>query len=113
MDQERAVAPGAEAHALYERAAGVWMDAFESDWFSREVIEKHLAAGKMVAVISPEIHGRDPAAVWKTLRGLADGKAAAAATAATPSVMRRVKGDIGYPPAIGGQASCGPGAELV
>jgi glycerophosphoryl diester phosphodiesterase len=56
---------------LYDRAAGVWLDAFETDWFTRDVIEKHLAAEKKVAVISPEIHGRDPAAVWKMLRGAA------------------------------------------
>ena len=58
---------------LYELAAGVWVDGFESEWYSRELIAGHLAAGKMVAVISPEIHGRDPAAVWKMLQNVAGG----------------------------------------
>ncbi len=53
--------------ALYERVAGVWLDGLAGDWFTREVIGGHLAAGKQVAVVSPELHGREPAAVWGML----------------------------------------------
>jgi len=31
------------------------------------VLARHLAAGKQVTIVSPEIHGRDPAAVWSIL----------------------------------------------
>jgi len=53
--------------ALYDQAAGVWLDGFKSDWFSPDVLARHLAAGKQVTIVSPEIHGRDPAAVWSIL----------------------------------------------
>lgn len=48
----------------YERAHGVWLDAFYSDWITPDVVRKHLDAGKKVALVSPELHGRDHAAAW-------------------------------------------------
>jgi hypothetical protein len=56
--------------ALYDQAAGVWIDGFKGDWYSRDVIGGHLTAGKQVAVVSPEIHGRDPAAVWTVMKSV-------------------------------------------
>ena len=52
---------------LYGAAQGVWLDAFRGDWFDRPVIERHLAAGKAVCVVSPELHGREPRRVWDWL----------------------------------------------
>lgn len=52
---------------LYGAAQGVWLDAFRGDWFDRPVIERHLAAGKAVCVVSPELHGREPRPVWDWL----------------------------------------------
>ncbi|MBB4008447.1 PI-PLC domain-containing protein [Allorhizobium taibaishanense] len=49
---------------FYDKAEGVWIDAFYSDWITAEVVQKHLDAGKRVALVSPELHGRDPAAAW-------------------------------------------------
>jgi glycerophosphoryl diester phosphodiesterase len=59
------------APAFYDRAAGVWLDCFESDWISPATIERHLAAGKQVALVSPELHGRDPAPAWRAWREVA------------------------------------------
>ncbi len=56
---------------LYEPAAGVWIDAFERDWITPEVVEGHLAAGKQAALVSPELHGRPHAAAWAAWRSLA------------------------------------------
>ncbi|TCP88847.1 hypothetical protein C8J31_10215 [Rhizobium sp. PP-CC-2G-626] len=56
--------------AFYDRADGVWLDAFFDDWITPDIIERHLAAGKNVALVSPELHGRDPAAAWAMWRGL-------------------------------------------
>lgn len=56
--------------ALYDRAAGVWLDAFEGLWYGRELIEQHTAAGKNVCVVSPELHGRDPQPSWRMLEQL-------------------------------------------
>lgn len=53
--------------ALYERAAGVWLDAFERPWYDRVVIERHFAAGKQVCVVSPELHGREHLPTWALL----------------------------------------------
>lgn len=55
---------------LYEAAAGVWLDAFESVWFDETVIKGHLARGKRVCVVSPELHGRSHDSVWAMLRKL-------------------------------------------
>jgi glycerophosphoryl diester phosphodiesterase len=58
----------------YEEADGVWLDAFYSDWITPDVVRAHLDAGKSVALVSPELHGRDPTAAWSmwaTLRGQA------------------------------------------
>lgn len=55
---------------LYETAAGVWLDAFKAIWFDEEVIKGHLARGKRVCVVSPELHGRSYGQVWAMLRDL-------------------------------------------
>jgi hypothetical protein len=57
---------------LYGAAQGVWLDAFESDWYDNRVIEAHLAAGKRVCVVSPELHGRDPQTLWTSLGDFGD-----------------------------------------
>lgn len=57
---------------LYDRASGVWLDSFDSMWFTRETVDLHLRAGKRVCIVSPELHGRDPDELWPQLRGLPD-----------------------------------------
>ena len=54
---------------LYDEAAGVWLDAFESDdWITVELIKNHLARGKKVCVVSPELHEREPQKLWELLK---------------------------------------------
>jgi hypothetical protein len=55
--------------ALYQASAGVWMDAFAGDWVGAANIAGHLAAGKSVCLVSPELHGRDPQRFWQQLGG--------------------------------------------
>ena len=43
---------------------GVW----EQGWITADIINGHLARGKIVGVISPEIHGRDNQRLWDELR---------------------------------------------
>lgn len=57
---------------LYGAAEGVWLDAFWSDWFGVDVIDAHLAAGKRVCVVSPELHGRPWMDQWAKIGGLSD-----------------------------------------
>jgi hypothetical protein len=56
---------------FYERAEGVWLDAFFGQWWTLETVTEHLRNGKAVAVVSPELHGRDPKPVWSELAKLA------------------------------------------
>lgn len=56
---------------FYDRAAGVWVDGFLGDWVDERTIGAHLRAGKHVCLVSPELHGREPDALWERLRGMA------------------------------------------
>ncbi|MGE6740872.1 hypothetical protein ACQKGC_11410 [Allorhizobium pseudoryzae] len=56
--------------AFLDQAQGVWLDAFYGGWIVPEVVEQHLAAGRRVALVSPELHGRDHRAAWDSWRGL-------------------------------------------
>lgn len=52
---------------LYEASVGIWLDAFHEIWFDADLIERFLADKKKVCVVSSELHGRDPAELWKML----------------------------------------------
>jgi hypothetical protein len=51
--------------ALYPQSLGVWVDCFEGEWFTEELVAGHLAAGKRICLVSPELHGRDHTAAWR------------------------------------------------
>jgi glycerophosphoryl diester phosphodiesterase len=53
---------------LYDRADGVWLDDFAGGWLTEERIAGHVAAGKRVAVVSPELHGREHQPAWAAWR---------------------------------------------
>jgi hypothetical protein len=55
---------------LLDRAAGVWLDAFESEWWTPDTIRALHARGKLVAVVSSELHGRPHERAWQVLRAL-------------------------------------------
>lgn len=57
---------------LYTQAVGVWLDAFRGEWFDRDVVARHLDAGKAVCIVSPELHGREPRILWERLVDLPD-----------------------------------------
>lgn len=42
-----------------------WLDGFESDWWLNDSAINRLCDFAYVAVVSPEIHGRDPRNVWE------------------------------------------------
>lgn len=53
---------------LLQQCAGVWLDAFHDDtWWSEHDVRSVLEAGTRVAVVSPELHGRDPKPLWDRL----------------------------------------------
>jgi len=55
---------------LYEESSGIWMDEFYSDWIDINHIEEHKKNGKKVALVSPELHGKEHLnrwAAWKKI----------------------------------------------
>ena len=53
--------------ACLDRAAGVWLDSFNSDWFKSDIIANLLTAGKKVCIVSPELHGREYTEMWREI----------------------------------------------
>ena len=43
----------------------LWLDGFDSDWWLSDPHIKALAGTGSIAVVSPELHGRDPGSVWE------------------------------------------------
>lgn len=54
--------------ACYASVGGIWLDSFHGDWFDTDTVERFLGDGKRICIVSPELHGRDPAALWTKLR---------------------------------------------
>jgi hypothetical protein len=55
---------------LLERAVGVWLDAFESEWWTLDTVRSLHSRGKVIAIVSPELHKRPHEALWRTLKKL-------------------------------------------
>jgi hypothetical protein len=55
---------------LLDRAAGVWLDAFEGDWWSLDMLRSFHAQRKTVAIVSPELHHRPHQLLWRRLKEL-------------------------------------------
>jgi hypothetical protein len=53
---------------LYDDSVGVWLDDFAGGWLDEHAVAGHLAAGQRVAVVSPELHGRDHRPAWAEWR---------------------------------------------
>jgi glycerophosphoryl diester phosphodiesterase len=56
--------------SFYDESEGVWMDEFSSHWITAKSITSHLANGKKVAIVSPELHKRNHLPVWEDYRAL-------------------------------------------
>lgn len=53
---------------FFEKSHGVWLDAFESEWFDTIVIQNLLDSNKQVAIVSPELHRRPYLKLWNFLK---------------------------------------------
>ena len=56
--------------SLLDQAAGVWLDAFESEWWTLDTVRSLHGRGKTVAIVSPELHKRPHEASWRALKEL-------------------------------------------
>lgn len=54
--------------ALLDKASGIWLDAFTSEWYGADVISGHLRHGLKVAIVSPELHRRPHLPLWENLK---------------------------------------------
>lgn len=54
--------------AFYDTCAGIWLDAFEDIWYNPELIQQHIQQGKIVAIVSSDLHGRDTGKLWQMLK---------------------------------------------
>lgn len=51
----------------------VWLDSFVNDWWSLELVSELTEIGLHTVIVSPELHGRDPEAVWSLFSKMAKG----------------------------------------
>lgn len=49
-------------------AEGVWVDAFNDEWFGADDLQEILDKGKRISVVSPELHGRPHLPLWESLK---------------------------------------------
>ena len=56
------------APAFLVQSCGVWLDAFESEWYNEKIIQNLIGQGKQVAIVSPELHRRPHLQLWKLLK---------------------------------------------
>lgn len=52
------------------KASGIWLDCFHSQWYGASQINQYLSLGKAVAIVSPELHGRDHIPFWAMIKAL-------------------------------------------
>lgn len=53
---------------LLSQAKGIWLDAFESDWYDQHTIQAWISQGKSVCIVSPELHRRPYQKTWENLK---------------------------------------------
>ena len=53
--------------SFYDKAEGVWIDAFNQDWVTIDKMNSHLKRGKKICVVSPELHKRPHKPFWEVL----------------------------------------------
>ena len=55
---------------LYNDSKGVWIDCFDNDWVGETTLKEHLANGKRVCLVSPELHHREHIPFWGRLKAM-------------------------------------------
>lgn len=55
-----------------DEVRGIWLDAFNGDWYGPEIIRSFLRRGLKVAIVSPELHKRDHTGLWDSLKTFRD-----------------------------------------
>lgn len=58
-----------ESPAFFDQSAGIWFDSFCSEVLEIEKIREYLDAGKKIAFVSSELHGRPHHEFWNFILG--------------------------------------------
>ena len=53
---------------LIETAQGIWLDAFNDEWYEMDTISKFVGLGNQVCIVSPELHNRPYEKLWMEVR---------------------------------------------
>lgn len=53
---------------LFEKSQGVWLDCFNSDWYSATLVDELIENGKKVCIVSADLHKRNVSVQWNTLK---------------------------------------------
>ena len=53
---------------LLEKAEGIWLDSFYSDWYEEDIIDGILGENKKVCIVSSDLHKRDNKKQWETIK---------------------------------------------
>ena len=53
---------------LLEKAQGVWLDSFKSEWFDETVLKDLLLYNKKICIVSADLHKRDITEQWNKLK---------------------------------------------
>lgn len=56
------------APVFLDQSSGVWLDAFQSVWYTGEVLQRYLNNGKQICLVSPELHGRPMTEIYPALQ---------------------------------------------
>jgi glycerophosphoryl diester phosphodiesterase len=54
-------------NAWWDKVQGIWLDAFEGQWYKHDLITKLRQKGKRVCIVSPDLHKRPYHEFWQTL----------------------------------------------
>ena len=57
---------------MIENATGIWLDAFETEWYDEDYLNDLLQNRKDICIVSAELHGRDYTNQWALIKGLND-----------------------------------------
>ena len=52
------------------KVRGLWLDSFFGDWYGHEVLNHYISSEKQIAIVSPELHGRDHRPLWAMIKSL-------------------------------------------
>lgn len=53
---------------FYKESKGVWIDGFENlDWITENLLKEHIKNGKIICIVSPELHQRPHKDFWGKL----------------------------------------------